>query len=492
MYKKHEHIHFMGIGGIGMSGIAEILRLQGYTVTGCDLSTNNKTIDHLRSIGCSIAPHHDKCHIIDADVLVYSSAVNHQNPEVVAALEKGIPVIPRALMLAELMRTKFSIAVSGAHGKTTTTSLISHIFIEAPQNPTVIVGGVLKNINNNAQLGHSDLLIAEADESDRSLLYLNPTMAVVTNIDAEHLDTYKDINDIKKTFKNFLARLPFYGKAILCIDDPNIQDLLPLPHIKVVKYGLTDKADIMGEVEKLNPASSIFNIYSSKVDPISQEKHKRLLGQVTINIPGVHNILNALAATALCLEFDIPFITIATALETFKGVERRFEFKGTYHGADIFDDYGHHPTEIKQTLMVANRRKQKGLHVAFQPHRFTRTQKLWNDFVALFAHASDEYTIDSLYITDIYPASEKPITNITSNRLVQAIKEKNPNMKIYYLPTYAEITAKVKHILHDGDLFLTVGAGKINQVGEALLAQATSHFKNNHAPRSKPKESTLG
>lgn len=469
MYKKHEHIHFMGIGGIGMSGIAEILRLQGYTVTGCDTSTNNKTIDHLRSIGCSIAPHHDKCHIIDADVLVYSSAVDHQNPEVVAALEKGIPVIPRALMLAELMRTKFSIAVSGAHGKTTTTSLISHIFIEAPQNPTVIVGGVLKNINNNAHLGKSDILIAEADESDRSLLYLNPTMAVVTNIDAEHLDTYKDIDDIKNTFKNFLARLPFYGKAILCIDDKNIQDLLPLPHINVVKYGLTDKADIMGEIVGLNPTSSVFNIYKNKVDPISQTKHRRLLGQVTINIPGIHNVLNSLAATALCLEFDMPFITIATALETFKGVERRFEFKGNYKGTEIFDDYGHHPTEIKNTLIVANRRKNKGLHVAFQPHRFTRTQKLWDDFVDLFANK--EYTIDTLYITDIYPASEQPIEGITSNRLVQAIKEKNPQLKIYYTPTYAEIKNHISDILQDGDLFLTVGAGKINQVGEALLEQ---------------------
>ncbi len=471
MYKKHEHIHFMGIGGIGMSGIAEILRLQGYTVTGCDTSTSNKTIDHLRSIGCSIATNHDKCHIVDADVLVYSSAVDHKNPEVVAALEKGIPVIPRALMLAELMRTKFSIAISGSHGKTTTTSLISHIFMEALLNPTVVVGGVLKNTNNNAHLGKSDVLIAEADESDRSLLYLNPTMAVVTNIDAEHLDTYKDIEDIKETFKNFLARLPFYGKAILCIDDKNIQDLLPLSHINVVKYGMSEKADLMGEILELNPTSSTFNIYKNKIDLISQTRYKRLMGKVTINVPGKHNVLNALAATAMCMEFDMPFITIATALETFKGVERRFEFKGNFKGADIFDDYGHHPTEIKQTLITANRRKQKGLHIAFQPHRFSRTQKLWNEFVELFADTQGEYAIDSLYITDIYPASEQPIENITSDRLVQAIKEKNPNLKIYYAPTYPEIASKIQDSLQDGDLFLTVGAGKINQVGEALVTR---------------------
>jgi UDP-N-acetylmuramate--alanine ligase len=475
MYKRHEHIHFMGIGGIGMSGIAEILRLQGYTVTGCDTSSNNKAIDHLRKIGCSIATHHDRCHIIDADVLVYSSAIDHKNPEIVAALEKGIPVIPRALMLAELMRTKFSIAVSGAHGKTTTTSLIAHIFIEAPQNPTVIIGGVLKNINNNAHLGDSDLLIAEADESDRSLLYLNPTMAVVTNIDAEHLDTYKDIDDIKDTFKNFLSRIPFYGKAILCIDDPHIQALLPLPHINVVKYGLTEKADIMGEICQLNPSSSIFNIYSNKIDPISQARHKRLLGQVTLNIPGAHNVLNALAATALCLEFDMPFITIATALETFKGVERRFEFKGIFRGADIFDDYGHHPTEIRQTLIVANRRKQKNLHVVFQPHRFTRTQKLWDDFVDLFAATNDDYIIKALYITDIYPASEQPIANITGNELVKAIKEKKPELCIHHIAAYTEIAQKIEATLAEGDLLITIGAGKVNQVGEALLAKIIHH-----------------
>ena len=257
MYKGREHIHFMGIGGIGMSGIAEILRLQGYVVSGCDSSTKTKTVEHLQVIGCSVYEGHHADHIGAADVLVFSSAISKESAELQAALVKGIPVITRAIMLAELMRTKYSIAVSGAHGKTTTTSLISHILIESQRNPTVIIGGVLKNIANNAKLGESDLLIAEADESDRSLLYLNPTMAVVTNIDAEHLDTYKDIEDIKTTFKNFLARLPFYGKAIVCIDDPHVQAILPLPHISTVKYGFSTKADVIGDIVELTKTQGI-------------------------------------------------------------------------------------------------------------------------------------------------------------------------------------------------------------------------------------------
>ena len=297
MYKKREHIHFIGIGGIGMSGIAEILQLQGYTVSGCDSSIKTKTVMHLQSIGCIAYEGHHADHIAAADVLVYSSAISKDNSEVQAALAKGIPVITRAIMLAELMRTKFSIAVSGAHGKTTTTSLISHILIESNRHPTVIIGGVLKNIANNAMLGDSNLLIAEADESDRSLLYLNPTIAVVTNIDAEHLDTYVDIEDIKATFKNFLSRLPFYGKAFVCIDDPHVQAILPLPHINTVKYGFSTKADVMGNIVELTKSQGIFDVYNT--DPLT--KQKNLLGQVTLNIPGDHNVQNALAAIAVCL-----------------------------------------------------------------------------------------------------------------------------------------------------------------------------------------------
>ena len=467
MYKQREHLHFMGIGGIGMSGIAEILRLQGYTVSGCDTGTNSKTIEHLKQIGCKVYDCHESKHIHEADVLVYSSAVDQKNPEILAALEKGIPVIPRAIMLAELMRTKYSVAVSGAHGKTTTTSMIAHILIEAKKNPTVIIGGVLKNIAANAHLGDGDLLIAEADESDRSLLYLNPSMAIVTNIDAEHLDTYADIDDIKQTFKNFLGRLPFYGKAFLCIDDSHVRSILPLPHVSTVKYGLSTKADIIGDIVELTKAQSIFDVYERKME---EGEAVRKLGRVTLNMPGEHNVLNALAAISLLLEFDVSFEKIAAALENFNGVERRFEFKGTFKGTEIFDDYGHHPTEIKNTLCLAQRRKQKKLHVIFQPHRYSRTEKLWDDFVAVFTQQNKGYRVDSLYVTDIYPASELPIPGITSQHLIEAIKIKNPDLKAYHIKSYDKAVESIQNDLQEGDLLITIGAGKVNKIGEQLVS----------------------
>ncbi len=471
MYKKRERIHFMGIGGIGMSGIARVLKQQGYTVSGCDECVKSKTINDLQELGCTIDTGHHISHVNNADVLVYSSAVRHDNPEVVAALEKGIPVIPRAIMLAELMRTKYSVAVSGAHGKTTTTSLLSHILIEDSKKPTVIVGGVLKNIDLQACLGDSNILIAEADESDRSLLYLNPTMAVVTNIDAEHLDTYKDLDDIKKTFKDFLARLPFYGKAFLCIDDEPLRSLLPLHHINIVKYGLRDDANIMGKIIELSKTQSIFEVYSDIFISNLGIKEKKLLGVVTLNSPGIHNVQNALAAIAVSMEFDVSFESIVKALKNFKGVERRFEFKGTFQGADIFDDYGHHPTEIRNTLKVALKYAQNRLIIAFQPHRFSRTMHLWNDFIQVFIEELGLYHSVILYVTDIYPASEKPIPNITSERLVKEIKKLRPDIDIRYMNEYEQIAESVKNELERGDLFLSLGAGKANLIGDLLISK---------------------
>ncbi|MFA5306969.1 MAG: Mur ligase family protein, partial [Candidatus Babeliales bacterium] len=311
--------------------------------------------------------------------------------------------------------------------------------------------------------------------SDRSLLNLSPTMAVVTNIDAEHLDTYSDIDDIKNTFKHFLARLPFYGKAFVCIDDPNVRSILPLPHVYTIRYGLSEDADIMGDIIELGVSSSVFDVYAMTQVSGSHQKEKKLLGRISLSIPGRHNVLNALAAIGLSLEFDVPFITIAHALETFKGVERRFEFKGMCNGAEVFDDYGHHPTEIKTTLLVANKRKQKQLHVIFQPHRFTRTQKLWDDFVAIFADTNNPYLINTLYITDIYPASEAPIPGITAARLVEAIRQVNPNINVAYMPTYEQITLHARTVINEGDLLLTIGAGKVNQIAEALVQ---SNVKN--------------
>jgi UDP-N-acetylmuramate--alanine ligase len=464
MYKKNKHIHFVGISGIGMSGIAAILKQQGYLVSGCDIVEKSATLDYLRSLGCIIYHNHHDDHVCDADVLVYSSAVNNDNAEVQSALKKGIPVIPRAIMLAELMRMKYGVAVAGSHGKTTTTSMISHIFTEGGLDPTIVIGGVLKNISTHARLGRGSLLVAEADESDRSLLYLDPSIAVLTNVDAEHLDTYKDLDDVKQTFFDFLKRLPFYGKAFVCIDDKNIRSLPQIQHISTVKYGFSNDAHIRGEVVEIAATYSRFRVYESTRFPGIVQK----LGEVTLNMPGEHNVLNALAAISVGLEIDLPFSVIKYALQGFKGVERRFEFKGTYNGAEIFDDYGHHPTEIEKTLLVAKKRAGRKLHVVFQPHRYTRTEKLWDEFVSTFANSR----IDTLFMTSIYPASEQPISDITSEKLAADIRKKNPTITLHYYSTYDEIIQHSSNILEEGDLFITIGAGKANCVGNALIKKS--------------------
>ncbi len=460
MYNKKAHLHFMGIGGIGMSGIATILKYQGYTISGCDLDLDQQSIKNLQSIGCQIFKGNNspECQHASIDVLVYSSAVKQDNPEIIHARQKGIPTIARALMLAELMRTKFSVGIAGSHGKTTTTSLIGHILMEARLDPTIIVGGHLKSISNNARLGTGDFLVAETDESDRSFLHLYCTLAIVTNIDLEHLETYKDLNDIKETFKSFLSNLPFYGKAIVCTDDANVRSLLPLVHVKTITYGIDHPADITAQCVELNADHSLFDVY-----------HKnQLLGSVRLAMPGKHNVLNALAAIALSYELEIPFSTIAQALETFKGVDRRFTSKGSYKGAEVFDDYGHHPEEIRNTLLVARKRARNKLIVAFQPHRYSRTQKLWDNFISVLGNGS----IDTLIVTDIYPASELPISNITSQQLVQAIKIAYPKLNIIYQPLDNEFDAikrTIDEFTQSGDLLLLLGAGKINKISQKLI-----------------------
>ena len=393
------------------------------------------------------------------DIMVYSSAIRSHNPEIVAAQARGIPTIPRALMLAELMRTKYSIAIAGAHGKTTTTSLVSHILIEAQLDPTVIVGGHLKNIDANARLGDGDFFVAETDESDRSVQNLHPTLAVVTNIDLEHLETYKDLDDIKETFKRFLNNIPFYGKAFVCIDDANVRSIMPsLPHIKMVKYGLDDSADLFATHVNLEPDHSTFTVHT---------KEGKTLGSINSRMLGRHNVLNSLAAIAVALDIGIPFETIALALSNFKGIERRFCYKGTYQGAEIFDDYGHHPIEIYNTLLVAKKRAKKKLIVVFQPHRYTRTDKLWHDFIRILTTSE----IDHLIVTDIFPASEAPILNVTSQNLVQAMHESNPPFPISYVPFEAHFT-QIKQILaplaQEDDLVLLLGAGKVNKLVDYL------------------------
>jgi len=461
MYKKRLHIHFVGIGGIGMSGIAHILKKQGYYISGCDAELDQQSIKDLIAVGCSVYKGNNtpECAQANSDILVYSSAIRAHNPEITAAQERGIPTIPRALMLAELMRTKFSIAVAGAHGKTTTTSMISHILIEAEQDPTVVIGGHLKNIQANARLGDGEFLVAEADESDRSLVNLKPTLAVVTNIDLEHLETYTDLDDIKETFKRFLNNIPFYGKAFMCIDNQHIQSLLPIPHIKTVKYGLWPDADIFATNIQLFPEHSTFNLHTKESD--------ESLATITIHMPGRHNVLNTLGAIAVALDLEIPLPIITHSLASFKGIERRFSYKGTFGGAEFFDDYGHHPQEIYNTLLVARKRAKKKLLVVFQPHRYTRTDKLWHEFIKVFV----ENPVDHLIITDIYPASEAPILHVTSTNLVQALKQIKPDLEITYAPyesDFMSIKKVINTLAGTDDLVLLLGAGKMNKLVDYL------------------------
>lgn len=456
MYNKKAHLHFVGIGGIGMSGIAKILRYQGYTISGCDLDLNKKSIKELKSLGCTIYEGNNTpaCHDPSTSIVVYSSAIQSDNPEIRAAQQKQIPTIPRALMLAELMRTKFSIAIAGSHGKTTTTSLISHILIEAKKDPTVIIGGHLKTISTNAQFGLGDFLVAEADESDKSLVHLQATIAIITNIDLEHLDVYQNLDDIKATFKQFLNNLPFYGTAIVCIDNEHVQSLLPLSHLKTIMYGITNsQADIFGYSIDLQPSYSQFNV---------RYKDKEL-GTITLHMPGQHNVLNSLASIALALDLEIPFETICSALSSFKGVERRFSYRGLYKAAEIFEDYGHHPEEIKQTIITAKNRCKNKLTMLFQPHRYSRTEKLWDEFIKILSNNM----LDHLIITDIYPASESPIRHITAQKLVTALKEAKPSLSVEYVPYADDFAAIREHIdshLSQDDLLLVQGAGKINKI----------------------------
>jgi UDP-N-acetylmuramate--alanine ligase len=463
-YKKNTHIHFVGIGGIGMSGIATILRLQGYEISGCDVDLEQTSVQNLLAIGCTIHQGNNTpaCFEKPIDILVYSSAVKANAPEIITAQEKGIPTIPRALMLAELMRTKHSIAIAGAHGKTTTTSLISHILIEANMDPTVIIGGHLQTISNNARFGGGNFLVAEADESDRSLAKLHATLGVITNIDLEHLETYTDIEDIKGVFRQFLNNIPFYGKAIVCIDDANVRSMLPIPHLKTIQYGTSTNADLYASDIVLEGDHSTFTVWDNCA--------KECLGSVYLAIPGRHNVLNSLAAIAIARDVEVPFNVIAEALKTFKGVDRRFTFKGTCNGAELFDDYGHHPREVASTLAVARKRSKGRLIVVFQPHRYTRTHKLWDEFVDCFKHES----IDKLILTDIYPASEAPIANITGQNLVKAIQQAGPTFSVDFEPyeaNFASLAKALEKECQPGDLVLFLGAGKLNKLAEKLAAK---------------------
>ncbi len=445
----------MGIGGIGMSGIAELLINLGYRVSGSDLKRSEIT-ERLASMGAEIFYGHDSSNLAeDVNVLVYSSAVRRENAEVQEALRRKVPVIPRAEMLAELMRMKYSIAVAGSHGKTTTTSMIASILGEAGWDPTIVVGGKLRALGTNAKLGQGDFLVAEADESDGSFVKLIPTVAVVTNIDPEHLDHYGTLENLKSAFLEFIEKLPFYGFAVMCLDHPNVQDLLPGVSKKVVTYGISKQANYrLTRVEKEG--------VSLRFVPIRFDEE---LEPVTLNIPGVHNALNALAALAVCSELGVPYESIRKGLSSFSGVARRFEVKGEVDGVTVVDDYGHHPEEIKNTIATARDVfGERRLIVVFQPHRYTRTRDLFREFTMAFNDA------DLLLVMDIYAAGEDPIPGVTGESIFEGIRE-HGHRDVRFLPTIDEVIEFLRENARPGDVILTLGAGNVYKAGELFLGK---------------------
>jgi UDP-N-acetylmuramate--alanine ligase len=451
MFKKIQKIHFVGIGGVGMSGIAEVLLNQGYRVTGSDLKLSSVT-ERLASLGAVIFENHRTENLDAADVVVISSAVRPENPEVAEAHRRQIPIIPRAEMLAELMRSKYGITVAGTHGKTTTTSMIATILGHAGMDPTVVVGGRLNSLGSNAKLGTGDFMVVEADESDRSFLMLSPTLAIVTNIDEDHMESYAGLDDLKSAFVQFVNKVPFYGAAILCLDEANVQSIIPNIKRRIISYGFGSQAD----VHILNP------VYKGFHSEFQLRYRGDILGQFQLNIPGKHNILNATAAASVGLDLDLPPERIRMALESFGGADRRFQIKGQVAGILVIDDYAHHPTEIKATLEAARNLGDHRIVVIFQPHRYSRTSHCFEDFARSF------YQADILILSAIYPAGEEPIEGVTSERLVESIKSYG-HKSVRLVADVNDIAPLVRPELAAGDLVITMGAGNVWKVSEQLL-----------------------
>jgi UDP-N-acetylmuramate--alanine ligase len=453
MYRrgKIQHIHFVGIGGIGMSGIAEVLLNLGYHVSGSDIKESEVT-RRLQALGCEISFGHRKENVKEADVVVVSSAIRKGNPEVEVAEQWLIPVIPRAEMLAELMRMKVGVAIAGTHGKTTTTSLIATVLAAGGLDPTVVIGGRLNSLGSNARLGQGDFLVAEADESDGSFVTLMPTIAVVTNIDPEHLDYYRGIEEIKEAFLQFVNKIPFFGLAVLCLDHPNIQSLIPRLKKRFTTYGLTTQADFQAK-------EIVFERLSTSFDVLHQ---RREVGRLKIQMPGLHNVYNSLATVATAYELDIPFRTVQEALREFGGIQRRFQIKGEKQGVLVVDDYGHHPVEVMATLRAARTGWERRIVVVFQPHRYSRTQALFQDFLTAFNDA------DVLVLADIYPAGEDRIEGVEAKRLYEGIRDYG-HRDVTYLPDKKEIVEHLLRTVRSGDLVITLGAGDIWQVSEELV-----------------------
>jgi UDP-N-acetylmuramate--alanine ligase len=455
-FRGIERIHFVGIGGIGMCGLAELLRAQGYTVTGSDLA-EGPTVARLRGLGVAVAIGHDAGHVAGADVVVASSAVRASNPELLEAGRRGIPVIPRAEMLAEVMRLKDGIAVAGTHGKTTTTSLLAHVLQVAGLDPTIVVGGRVigsgaEGERTGARLGGGAFLVAEADESDGSFLHLSPVIAVVTNVEAEHLDHHGSVDALEDAFAAFLERLPFWGAAVLCLDDPGVQRLLARVSRRRISYGLLAQADWVASEVRTDGAGMAFAV----------RRRGEALGSVALPLPGRHNVANALAALAVADEVEVPFAVAAEALASFRGVERRFETKGVAAGVRVVDDYGHHPSEVRATLAAA-----RGVHpgrivVVFQPHRYTRTRDLFEAFTTAFHDA------DLLVLTEIYAAGEPKLPGVEAAALADAIRARG-HQGVRFVPDLERVPAELVPELRSGDLVLTLGAGSVSKLGPRIL-----------------------
>jgi UDP-N-acetylmuramate--alanine ligase len=464
---RTRRIHFVGIGGIGMSGIAELLANLGYDVSGSDAKRSEIT-DRLAGLGVRIAAGHQPAHVGEADVVVVSSAIRSDNAEVSAARARHIPVIPRAEMLAELMRLRSGIAIAGAHGKTTTTSMVALVLDRAGLDPTAVIGGRLSAFGSNARLGRGEYMVAEADESDRSFLKLSPAIAVITNIDREHMESYGTWDNLQDAFAEFANKVPFYGAVIACADDRPVRELLPRLSRRVITYGL-ESADISGTAMELRAFGSTCRVTQRRADGGIEA-----LGQLTLRVPGRHNVLNALAAMAVAVEVGIPFEQAAGALAEFQGAERRFQIRGEADGVLVVDDYGHHPTEISAVIAAARAGIDRPIVAVFQPHRYSRTQQLMDEFAGAFAGAS------VIVLTDIYPAGEPPIPGVTSEVLAEAIRTRTRS-RVELVKSLDDVPLAVARMVRSGDIVLTLGAGSIGTTGDRILEAIRGARKESRA-----------
>jgi len=462
--RRAKNIHFIGIGGSGMNGIAEVLLNQGYTITGSD-QANNSVIARLRAAGALIFSTHDPKNVVNADVVVISSAIGEDNPELLVAREKRIPVLPRAQMLAELMRFHYGIAIAGTHGKTTTTSLVASILAEGELDPTFVIGGLLNSAGSNARLGKSRYFIVEADESDASFLYFNPVISVITNIDVDHMQTYEnDFNKLKRTFIDFVHRLPFYGSLIACVDDPNVREIIPQIARSVITYGFSAEADVQGLEYVQDGWCAHFKV---RRKCFADQRTGESLLDVNLNLPGKHNALNALAAIAVATELNVGDEAIRTALSKFSGVGRRLQIHGVLHfpcgNAVLIDDYGHHPEEIRVTLQALRSVwPQRRLVLAFQPHRYTRTKSLFDDFAAVLSE------VDLLLLLDIYSAGEESIVGISGQALAHSIRQRG-KVDPVFISDIAMLPGIIANVIGDNDVLLLQGAGSIGTMSSCLL-----------------------